>query len=640
MRAILVLVLLAAVVQPAAAQLEVSGIFGDNMVLQSRRPVPVWGVAEPEEEVSVSIDGRTVKVRADGNGRWQAALQPMEPGGPFELRVVSGDDSVLYHNVLVGDVWVCSGQSNMEWTVADSMNAEAEIAAALDSRIRHFKVPRSWAERPQDQLAGGSWETADPTHAGEFTAVGYFFARELRRHHDIPIGLLNSTWGGSRIEPWMSAESLGLGAEDLSGVLAAERAAELEILAKVQAQIGELPESDRGLTDGNAAWAAPNLDDSSWRPISTATRWEEQGWVGMDGIVWYRTSFELTEEESRAGVRLGLGTIDDSDTTWVNGHEVGRTVLAWNTPRIYAVPPEFLREGRNVIAVRVEDTGGGGGLYGDPADRFVEIGSAKRPLSEQWLFEIGFVTVNADSRKNQVPTLLFNKMIHPVLAFPVAGFLWYQGESNADRDGALVYRDLFTAMIKDWRQRWGRNELPFLWVQLANFMAAADQPGDSDWAMLRESQSAALALANTAQAVTIDIGDADDIHPRNKQEVGRRLALGARAIAYGEDLVHSGPVYRSHLVQDGRVIIEFDDVGGGLVARGRDDSKLMEFAVAGADRRFVWAEALIEGDRVVVWSDEVKNPVAVRYAWADNPSRANLFNLEGLPASPFRTDDW
>jgi sialate O-acetylesterase len=360
----------------------------------------------------------------------------------------------------------------------------------------------------------------------------------------------------------------------------------------------------------------------------------------MDGIVWYRTSFELTAEESRAGVRLGLGTIDDSDTTWVNGHEVGRTVLAWNMPRFYSVAPEFLREGRNVIAVRVEDTGGGGGLYGDPEDRFVEIGSTKRPLDEKWLFEIGFVTVDADSRKNQVPTLLFNTMIHPVLAFPVAGFLWYQGESNADRDGALVYRDLFTAMIKDWRQRWGRNELPFLWVQLANFMAAADQPGGSDWAMLRESQSAALALANTAQAVAIDIGDADDIHPRNKQEVGRRLALGARAIAYGEDLVYSGPVYRSLRVQDGRVIIEFDGVGGGLVARGRDDSKLMEFAVAGADRRFVWAEALIDGERVVVWSDEVKNPVAVRYAWADNPARANLFNLEGLPASPFRTDAW
>jgi sialate O-acetylesterase len=438
----------------------------------------------------------------------------------------------------------------------------------------------------------------------------------------------------------MSAESLGIDEKEMEAILESEEAFVREVQERVKGKTGVLPESDRGWIDGRAVWADPDLDESDWWPINAAMRWEEQGWEGVDGIAWYRTSFELTEEEARTGVRLGLGTIDDSDTTWVNGHEVGNTVLAWNRPRVYEVPPAFLQEGRNVVAVRVEDTGAGGGLYGDAASRFVEVGTEKRPLDGPWLFEIGYATVDPDARKNQVPTVLYNKMIHPLLPFPVAGFLWYQGESNADAEGAFVYRDLFVTMIEDWRQRWGLGDRPFLWVQLANFMAAAEEPGDSDWAMLRESQSAALSLPRSAQAVTIDIGDADDIHPRNKQEVGRRLALAARRIAFGETIVFSGPVYRAHVVQENRVIIDFDHVGGGLVARGSADRHLAGFAIAGADRRFVWASAKIEGERVAVWNPEVEVPVAVRYAWADNPDTANLFNREGLPASPFRTDGW
>jgi len=271
---------------------------------------------------------------------------------------------------------------------------------------------------------------------------------------------------------------------------------------------------------------------------------------------------------------------------------------------------------------------------------WVEVAGARHPLAGTWKIGLGQVTVNADARKNQVPTMLYNKMVHPLLPFPVAGFLWYQGESNADSEGAKVYRDLFAAMITDWRLRWGRGDLPFLWVQLANFMAASDRPVESHWATLRESQSSALALPRTAQAVIIDIGEADDIHPRNKQEVGRRLALAARKVAYGEEITYSGPLYRSHQTRGNRMVIEFDHIGGGLIAKGREDRRLDEFTIAGANRRFVWADATIEDGQVVVWSDEVKSPVAVRYAWADNPARANLFNLEGLPASPFRTDSW
>ncbi len=640
MRTTLFLMILMALAQPAGAELTVSEIFGDGMVLQRKTTVPAWGTAEPGREVTIAIADRTVTVRADAMGRWRAEIEAMPAGGPHELTIVSDGQHLSFGNILVGDVWICSGQSNMEWTVADSMNAAQEVEAAHDPQIRHFKIPRSWAEKPENSLAGGSWEPADPAHVGAFTAVGYFFARELRRHHDVPVGLINTTWGGSRIEPWMSAGSLGLDADGVVEVLAAEKADELGALRAIRARIGDLPDTDHGLVDGRALWADPGLDDSSWQEMGTTSVWEEQGWEGMDGVAWYRTTFNLTAEEARTEIHLALGTIDDSDTTWVNGHEVGRTMLAWNKSRVYAVQPASLKEGRNVIAVRVEDTGGGGGLYGDPDQRYVEIAETKRPFADPWRFQVGLVTVNTDYRKNQVPTVLYNKMVHPLLRYPVAGFLWYQGESNADADGAFVYRNLFASMITDWRARWGRNDLPFLWVQLANYMAAADQPGDSQWAMLRESQSAALALPNTAQTVIIDIGDADDIHPRNKQEVGRRLAVAARTVAYGEKIVFSGPVYRSHVVQDGRLIIDFDHVGGGLEARGNAEGKLAEFSVAGADQHFVWAKAMIEDNRVVVWSDEVKDPVSARYAWADNPDDANLYNLEGLPASPFRTDSW
>lgn len=640
MRTTLILTILVVLTQPVAAELTVSGIFSDGMVLQRNTAVPVWGMAEPGAMITVAIDDRTITTRADAKGRWRAELQPLAAGGPYELIVEANDQRLSMADVLVGDVWICSGQSNMEWQVADSMNAAQEIETADDPEIRHFKVPRSWAEEPETSLAGGSWESADPEHAGAFTAVGYFFACELRQHHDVPIGLINTTWGGSRIEPWMSAGSLDLDADGVAEVLAAEKTNDLETLRAIRARIGNLPNADPGLVDGRALWADPGLDDSGWRKMKPASVWEEQGFEGMDGVAWYRTTFNLTAEEAATEIILGLGTIDDSDATWVNGHEVGRTMLAWNTSRVYSVQPEILKKGRNVIAVRVEDTGGGGGLYGDSDQRYVEIAGTRRPLAGPWRFKVGLVTINTEYRKNQVPTVLYNKMVHPLLPYPVAGFLWYQGESNAGHADALAYRTLFSTMIREWRAAWGLGELPFLWAQLANYMAATDQPGDSDWAILRESQSEALALPKTAQAVIIDIGDSDDIHPRNKQEVGRRLALAARRVAYGEEIVFSGPVYRSHVVQDGRVIIDFDHVGGGLTAKGNAEGILDEFAVAGADRRFVWAEAIIEDNHVVLWSDEVKEPVAVRYAWADNPDGANLYNLEGLPASPFRTDSW
>lgn len=625
---------------PAAAALRLAPPIGDGMVIQRRAAVPVWGWAAPEGEVTVTLGGHRDVTRADATGRWRLELPPRPAGGPYELRVESAGEALRVRDVLVGDVWLCSGQSNMEWTVRDARDAEAEIAAADDPWIRHFKVPRSWAETPAAALAGGGWEPADPEHVGGFTAVGYFFARRLRPHVGVPIGLINSTWGGSRIEAWMSAGSLGLDAAGVREVLEQERVREREVLARLEAKAGGLPESDRGLVDGEARWAAADLDESAWHPIAVPALWEEAGWEGMDGIGWYRTGFVLTAAETAAGVRLGLGRIDDSDTSWVNGRRVGATENAWNRARLYDVPPGALVAGRNVLAVRVEDTGGGGGIYGDPELLFVEAGGARRPLAGTWRFRLGAVSLDFEERKRDVPTLLYNRMIHPLLELPIRGVLWYQGESNTGPDDAFVYRRLFRAMIEDWRRGWGDAGLPFLFAQLAAFMAPPEEPGESGWALLRESQSAALALPGTAQVVLVDAGDAADVHPRDKQVVGERLALAARKVAYGEEVVFSGPVYRGHEVADGRVLVDFDHVGGGLVAGDGPRASPTGFAVAGADRRFVWAEARIEGGRVVVWSELVPDPVAVRYGWADNPEGANLYNREGLPAAPFRTDDW
>ncbi len=646
-RLALLLLALAPLAGPAAAELRLPRLIGDGMVIQRHAKVPVWGWAAPGGEVVVTLDGHRRATRADEAGRWRIELPPRAAGGPFEMRVESAGERLRVRDLLVGDVWLCSGQSNMEWLVRDSLDAAAEIAAADDRSIRHFKVPRSWAAAPEPTLAGGAWEVADPEHVGGFTAVGYFFARRLRPSLGVSIGLIDATWGGSRIEPWMSAASLGLDAAGVREVLARERLREREILAGIEARAGGLPDRDRGLDAGGVAvWAAPELDESGWHEIEVPARWEEAGWEGMDGIGWYRTSFELTAAEAAAGARLALGTIDDSDTSWVNGRRVGGTENAWNRARLYEVPPGALVAGRNVVAVRVEDTGGGGGIYGDPDLLYVEVevdvgvGGARRPLAGTWRFQLGAVSLNLEDRKREVPTMLYNRMIHPLLPFPIRGVLWYQGESNTAPGDAYSYRHLFAALIEDWRRGWGDESLPFLYAQLAAFLPPPDEPGESGWAVLRESQSAALALPATAQAVLIDAGDADDVHPRDKRIVGERLALAARKVAYGEDVVFSGPVYRGHEIRGGRVLLDFDHAGGGLVARDAPPGSLSGFAVAGADRKFVWAEATIEDGRVAVWSELVPGPVAVRYGWADNPAGANLYNREGLPASPFRTDDW
>ncbi|HKH93370.1 MAG TPA: sialate O-acetylesterase [Gemmatimonadaceae bacterium] len=616
-------------------------IFGDAMVLQRQTGLPVWGWSAPRQTVSVTLAGATRRATADASGSWRVTLPPQGPGGPYQLVVRAGSDSILIRDVLIGDVWVASGQSNMEWPLATTNDAASVIASTHDPRIRHFKVPTSFAQRPERDLAGGQWSAADRQHVGSFSAVAYYFARDLRKSIDVPIGIINTTWGGSRIETWMSRAALGMDSARWAAVWREEESAQRRFAENLRAKIGDVPKTDPGLVDGRAVWADPALDESGWKSIPVPSLWEQAGYDGMDGIAWYRVSFDLTAEEAARGAKLGLAAIDDADVTWVNGVEVGRT-NGYNLPRAYDVPASALHAGRNVVAVRVEDTGGGGGIYGDSAAVFLEVGGARRPLGSGWKFRVGTASMQPDGQHiNKVPTVLYNKMVHPLLGFPIKGVIWYQGESNADSAAdARKYEALFKTMITSWRREWHAGEFPFLWVQLANFMAPDSQPpAQSAWAILRDAQSAALALPKTGQAVITDIGDAQDIHPRNKRDVGARLALAARQVAYGQPVEHVGPTHRAHVVRGNEMVLRFDHVGGGLVSRANGGA-VGGFAIAGSDQRFVWADARIEGNTVIVSSPQVAAPVAVRYAWGNNPTRASLYSREGLPAVPFRTDTW
>jgi len=634
----------AAQVDAAPSRLRPARLFADGVVLQRGAPIPVWGWAPPTTAVSVQLAGRTRLVTADAAGAWRVTFPAMPAGGPWEMSIAALGERIAVRDILVGDVWVASGQSNMEWPVASADNSANEIASANDPKLRAFNVPHSYSETPEADVTGGSWTAADPQHVGSFTAVGYFFARALRKSVGVPIGLIHTSWGGSNIETWMSRRALGMTDSAWNRVVQDEHARADATREALRAKLGALPTSDAGLGNGRAVWADAALDDSDWATIPTPGLWESAGYDGMDGTAWYRTSFVLDDEDLGRPIRLSLGPIDDSDITWVNGVEVGRTEQAYAQPRLYPVPASALRSGRNVVAVRVDDTGGGGGISGEPALLYVEVNGTRRPLAGAWRFKVGEVSIRPDAQRiNKVPTVLYNAMLHPLLPFPIKGVIWYQGESNANTvEQAAAYRQSFQSLITSWRREWSGagGDFPFLWVQLPNYGPVDSvPPAASGWATLRESQAAALTLPKTGQAVAIDLGGPNDLHPRNKQDAGARLALTARAVAYGQSVVASGPTYRRHVVRDGRVVIEFNHLGGGLVSRAAG-GRVTGFAIAGDDHRFVWADARIEGGRVVVWSDRVPNPTAVRYLWMNSPNAPVLYSRAGLPAAPFRTDAW
>ena len=601
----------------------------------------MWGWADKGEKVTVVFKGQSKSAKTDNSGKWIVVLAPEPAGGPFQL-IIKGKNSITLSDVLIGEVWVCSGQSNMEWTVRNSKNAEEEIRNGNYPQIRQFLVQKSVSLKPEEDVKGGDWKVCSPDNIADFTAVGYFFARDLFNELKVPIGLINTSWGGTHSETWTSKEAFEQ-SEEFKSMIATMPAIDLEALAKQKRddQLQKLKDMNINLSSVDATnWKTPSYDDSQWHSLDAPGLWEEQGFDEADGVIWYRKTISIGGSDAGKEAVVELAMIDDSDETFINGIKVGQTINRYNEKRKYNVPAGVLVEGRNLIAIKVEDTGGGGGIYGEKSDLKLTTNSHNViPLDGKWQFNIETLTSSTTSiGPNAYPTLLFNAMINPILNFAIEGAIWYQGESNAGR--AYQYRKAFPLMIQDWRNHWKQGDFPFYFVQLASFNAnhGTSEHGSS-WAELREAQSMTLSLPNTGMAVTTDIGEANDIHPRNKQDVGKRLAAIALNKAYGRSNVFTGPVYKGINVEGKKIRVSFTDVGSGLMVKDKY-GYLKGFEVAGSDQKFRYAKAWLEGNDVVVSCDEVSNPVAVRFAWADNPEDANLFNKEGFPASPFRSDNW
>ncbi|MBL8311273.1 MAG: hypothetical protein JNL19_12665 [Burkholderiales bacterium] len=639
----------------ASGILRPAALFSDGMVLQRNAPIRVWGWATPGESVRVTLRGRSTATMTAADGRWRVTLPAMAPGGPYTL-VIAGASRLTLRDVLIGDVWLCAGQSNMERDVAASGDARREVAAARFPRIRHIKVSHRARFTPQDDVVTTGWRRATPDAVGAFSAAGYYFARDVHAATSVPIGLINVAWGGTFIETWMSPalarrDHALLPWVQTMPVSNAEHATARQQRAQAQIDRWQKPLD----FDPDAAmppWFSATHDDRGWSELAVPAPWERQGLRGFDGYVWYRRTVTLTDEQAAGPASLSLGMIDDCDDTWVNGWRVGGR-CGWDTPRSYDVPAGMLHGGDNVLAVRVTDTGGDGGFHGEANRVYLQTATARTPLAGRWRARVEAPLAPDPTRAphaNDLPTLAYNGMIHPLRDLAVRGVLWYQGESNVSRSAA--YATAFRALIADWRVTWQRPDMPFYFVQLAAFLPLQrNNLQHSDWANLRDAQAQALRLPHTGMASAIDIGDADDIHPANKQDVGRRLA--GIALTDNYRLVPRAPQPRFHhaLVRSvasashrraAELALSFVPAPASLATR--DGKAPRGFAVAGVDQVFHAAQARIErrrgGDHIVVWSDAVAAPVAVRYAWVDNPSEANLIEPSGLPIPPFRSDAW
>jgi sialate O-acetylesterase len=645
--------LLFAAVATARADVKLPAIVGDNMVVQSGTKVRIWGWAEKGEKVTVSMAGKTASATAGADGRWEVWIGPFQSGGPHAM-TVAGKTTRTLENVLVGEVWVGSGQSNMEWPLVNTKNGAEEIANASHPEIRLFTVKKATSLAPLDDVEG-RWEVCSPETVGGFSAVAYFFGRELNERLKVPVGLIHTSWGGTPAEAWTSREALAADPSLARYVEALERAktnspADREAYQKALAEWERrnyfVDPGNKGLEMG---WAKPDLTDDGWKTMRLPQLWESAG-LSIDGVVWFRKEVDVPAAWAGKDLTLRLGSIDDHDVTYFNGEQVGaigsETPNAYMAPRVYTVPGRLVRAGRNVVAVRAFDHYGGGGFGGAPNDMSLGPAGGADPvaLAGDWNYkvEVSVPPVAPDFSDQPMapfgegnpnaPTVLYNAMLAPIVPYTIKGAIWYQGEANVDR--AAEYRTLFPTMIRNWREAWGEKEFPFLFVQLANYLAREASPGESAWAELREAQTLTLREPATGMAVIIDIGEAGDIHPRNKQDVGHRLALWALAKSYDQKIEYSGPLYDSHKVEGKAIRIHFSHASG---LATRDNAPVEGFAIAGPDKKWVWAKARIDGDDVVVWSDEVERPTAVRYAWANNPA-TNLYNGAGLPASPFRTD--
>jgi sialate O-acetylesterase len=646
------------------SNLKLPSLIGDNMLLQQKTNAKIWGKANPGEKIKVAASWNSNgKAIADKDGKWTVVLPTPEAGGPYTITISANDTSITVKNVLSGEVWFCSGQSNMEmplagWPPADTiMHSSATIAAASIQEIRIFNVQKRISGEPADECTG-KWEVSSPLTVKQFSATAYFFGKKLFDDLHVPVGLIESAWGGTPSESWTSSGSLEKAGEFISEIDAIKKSAPLQ--AEYQKWLNTLTKLDvkpagddqwKDLSFNDENIPSTDYNDSSWPVMALPTQFEKV--IGeFDGAVWFRKMVDIPHDMAGKDLILSLGPIDDMDRTYFNGKLIGSTEASgyWQTERNYEIPASLVKTGANLIAIRVLDTQGGGGIYGTPEKMKVKLKNDANsfiPLKGDWKYQpvaeltggkfyIYDISKNSFQAQNRplnlgpgTPSVLFNGMVSPVLPYQIKGAIWYQGEANVGR--ADQYAKIFPEMIQDWRAAWGIKDFPFYFVQIAPYVYAGNDSTES--AYLREAQESALKLVNTGMAVTLDIATVMNIHPPYKKEVGERLALLALNNNYGKKIPSKGPVYRSMSVDAGSIRLQFDNIEGGLVAK---NSGLKEFEIAGKDERYVKANAKIVKDEVIVSSPKIKEPVSVRYCWR-NGAEASLFNKAGLPAWQFRT---
>ena len=640
------------------SQVSLPRLVRDSMILQRDVNIKIWGWAAMDEKVNVKFNNKTYKTKTAADGKWFVTLPSMKAGGPYTMDI-TGSNKISVKEILIGDVWFCSGQSNMvhQMNIHDVTYAK-EIAAANYPEIRQFLIPTlTNLNGPQEDLPTGFWKPAIKDDVRPFSAVAYFFARKIYEKYHVPIGLINASVGGTPIEAWTSEEGLKDFSSLINTIQKNKDTAYINSMNRNAAvnNTGRPQQKDLGLI-GEKKWYDISYIPKGWHTINIPGYWEDQGIKDLNGVVWYRKEIDIPASMTSVPAKVFLGRIVDADILYINGKQVGNTTYQYPQRR-YNLPSNLLKAGKNIFVIKVTNTAGKGGFVPDKP-YCVFAGKDTIDLKGTWQYKVGEVFIPRSgfaaggiAAQNQ-PAALYNAMLAPVKNYTIKGFLWYQGESNSTK--AEEYAKLQPAQIIDWRNKWKQGELPFLYVQLPGFMDYNYLPSESQWAAFRESQLKSLAVPNTAMAVAIDLGEWNDIHPDNKKTVGERLALAAEKIAYGENIVYSGPIYQSSKTEGNKIIITFNHVGSGLVFNDTFDTSPTgglqgaEFAIAGDDKKFVWAKAKIDGDKIIVWNDDMPNPVYVRYAWADNPVNPNLYNKEarpdgsvgrGLPASPFRTGE-
>lgn len=622
------------------AKIKLPRLISDGMVLQQNTTLKVWGWANKGEIVELQFNNKTYQTSADIAGKWLINLPTPKAGGPYEM-IITGENQLKIRDILIGEVWVCSGQSNMVLPLERVKEKYTALIASINNPlIRHFFIPTRYDfNQAQEDYASGKWEAATPENIMRFSATAYFFAKDLFEKYKVPIGLINASVGGTPVEAWISEDALKAFPHHLALTEQVKDSSYINQIRRKEGGItsqwyANLRKNDAGI-HGTQKWFEPTYDASSWQSMTLPNFWEDAGLKNTNGVVWFRKEINVPESMAGKKAKFFMGRIVDSDSTYVNGQFVG-TIGYQYPPRRYEIPTGVLKAGKNTIVVRVISNSGKGGFIKDKP-YFISVGNDTIDLKGKWHYKLGTTAepLPPTTFFQYKPVGLYNAMIAPMINYGIKGVIWYQGEANTNNPGE--YHQLFSTMIKNWRQKWNQGSFPFLFVQLANFMEPAEQPSESQWAELREAQLQTLSVPNTGMAVIIDIGEWNDIHPLNKEYVGKRLASVAKKIAYQEkNIVFAGPVFQSMQIKKNKIILSFTNVGSGLIAK--DGGELKHFAIAGADKKFVWAKARIKGNKVEVWNESIASPIAVRYAWADNPDTANLYNKEGLPASPFRTD--